>query len=66
MKAEIITSTVLRDEHGLITKENVLIEWTSEKGFGLLYFNSLEDGKYEVNTEFMNFQHIVDVLKALK
>lgn len=66
MKAKIINSTITKNQEGLITKENVLIAWVSKTGHGEMTFKSTADGKYVVDTEYMDFPHIISVIKALK
>lgn len=46
--------------------DDVTIHWSSKKGFGELIFKHTGQGNFKVDTECMNFNHIVEVLQAIE
>ena len=67
MKAEFEKVISRKNKIGQMVKEKVLIGWADEKiGFGKMIFEYKGEGIYEVDTEYMDFDHIVKVIKALK
>ena len=50
----------------LKTKDNCVIEWTGNTGYGQLIFTKKENNKLEIDTEFLGIDTVLEVIKKAK
>ncbi|MDG1950355.1 MAG: hypothetical protein P8J32_06115 [bacterium] len=47
------------------TKEELVVEWSGDKGFGILHLKYDEGGRYILDAEFLGIDTVLEIIKAI-
>jgi hypothetical protein len=48
-----------------VSDDYYVIEWSGDDGFGVLTAKYTDDGKYTLDTEFLNFESVIKIIQKL-